>query len=285
MKDLLNDLLKDFNKLKDIVGEKLAAVIVTGIIGIVFLGILVSFGSKNDTKTAVNTKKVTSEQIKKETGNQSKLNELSLTEKKKISDEIRSILKNGNAKISVDNKEYFNSDGGLFFSDYRGTSQEFTYYYSNSIAREGLIIKFYNDISFKRGDSNYGSFIYIKEPYSSMSVTPIEDNARIGWDKVIFGNENDMYVLFVKDKKIENPSRNTFVQTINLGKEAEKCYQVLLGKKPYIRFVKNDGSFVLAKIYGDFKDDSKMLDSMYDVIRLIPRINFLKNENGKAYLY
>ena len=285
MKDLLNDLLKDFNKLKDIVGEKLAAVIVTGIIGIVFLGILVSFGSKNDTKTAVNTKKVTSEQIKKETGNQSKLNELSLTEKKKISDEIRSILKNGNAKISVDNKEYFNSDGGLFFSDYRGTSQEFTYYYSNSIAREGLIIKFYNDISFKRGDSNYGSFIYIKEPYSSMSVTPIEDNARIGWDKVIFGNENDMYVLFVKDKKIENPSRNTFVQTINLGKEAEKCYQVLLGKKPYIRFVKNDDSFVLAKIYGDFKDDSKMLDSMYDVIRLIPRINFLKNENGKAYLY
>ena len=28
-----------------------------------------------------------------------------------------------------------------------------------------------------------------------------------------------------------------------------------------------------------------ILDSMYDVIRLIPRINFLKNENGKAYLY
>ena len=146
-------------------------------------------------------------------------------------------------------------------------------------------IDFYDDISFKRGDSNYGSFIYIKKPYSVLSVIPIKDNERIGWDKVVFGNENDVYVFFVKDKKITNPSRNTFTQKIYLGEETVKCYQMLLGKNPYIRFVKNDGSFVLAKIYGDFKDDSKMLDAMYDVVRLIPKINSLKNENGKAYLY
>ena len=290
LKDILGELKYRF-------GERITAIIIMVVIFlfITLLSFLMTFFSKDETKKATNTKAIVSEENKKEVNKQgknassvkkdNKVNELSLIEKKKISDEIRSILKNGNAKISVDNKEYYNSDGGLFFSDYRGTSQEFTYYYSNSIAREGLIIRFYNDISFKRGDSNYGSFIYIKEPYSSISVTPIKDNERIGWDKVVFGNENDVYVFFVKDKKITNPSRNTFTQKIYLGEETVKCYQMLLGKNPYIRFVKNDDSFVLAKIYGDFKDDSKMLDSIYDVVRLIPKINSLKNENGKAYLY
>lgn len=290
LKDILGELKYRF-------GERITAIIIMVVIFlfITLLSFLMTFFSKDETKKATNTKAIVSEENKKEVNKQgknassvkkdNKVNELSLIEKKKISDEIRSILKNGNAKISVDNKEYFNSDGGLFFSDYRGTSQEFTYYYSNSIAREGLILDFYDDISFKRGDSNYGSFIYIKKPYSVLSVIPIKDNERIGWDKVVFGNENDVYVFFVKDKKITNPSRNTFTQKIYLGEETVKCYQMLLGKNPYIRFVKNDGSFVLAKIYGDFKDDSKMLDAMYDVVRLIPKINSLKNENGKAYLY
>ena len=290
LKDILGELKYRF-------GERITAIIIMVVIFlfITLLSFLMTFFSKDETKKATNTKAIVSEENKKEVNKQgknassvkkdNKVNELSLIEKKKISDEIRSILKNGNAKISVDNKEYFNSDGGLFLSDYRGTSQEFTYYYSNSIAREGLILDFYDDISFKRGDSNYGSFIYIKKPYSVLSVIPIKDNERIGWDKVVFGNENDVYVFFVKDKKITNPSRNTFTQKIYLGEETVKCYQMLLGKNPYIRFVKNDGSFVLAKIYGDFKDDSKMLDAMYDVVRLIPKINSLKNENGKAYLY
>lgn len=254
---------------------------------VLVFGMFVVFSVLGNTDTAEQKLKTDIKEQQKETVQKKELSssseKMSLAEKKLTSDDIRSILKNGNAKISVDSKEHYNSNVGGF--DYKGTSQDFTYYYSNSIAREGLILTFYDDITFQRGDSNFGSFIYIKKPYSVLTVTPIKDNERIGWDKVVFGNENDEYEFFVKDKKITNPNRNTFTQKIYLGEETVKCYQILLGKNPYIRFVKNDGSFVLAKIYDEFKDDSKMLDAMYDVVRLIPKINSLKEDNGKAYLY
>lgn len=148
--------MKDiFSEVVDVLSNKWVKAIIivfTLIVGTAFILTIMenrenALADKNN--SVLEQKKASS--VKMETVNQKKDDGLSTAEKIKVSNEIRDILKNGNAKAALDDKKYFNRNSSALGYDYHGTSRKFHYYYSTSITRNMTHVSFYDSVSIERG--------------------------------------------------------------------------------------------------------------------------------------